>query len=1750
MPDRQVTLDAATYEGMTAELATLRQRLEEAECTKAAMAHRCHLFQAILDNIPHRVWMKDQDGTYLIVNQSYCQAVGLPADAVIGKTDPEVWSAGIAQAIQADDAALLHSQQPSMQEWNLNLGDGSEHWYVATKAVLTDDTGAVVGTTGIAIDITAQKRTELELRRCEERFQSFMDHSPVPAWIVDGNGRMLYVSAAYLQLFHLSGSAVVGKTLHELYEPEIAQQFHDNNRRVIAGGTIVETLEVTPRPDGSLGDFQVFKFPIPVPDGEAIVGGIALDVTDRRQAEAALQRLNADLEARVEERTNALVQTEQRLRRHNAAFQELVHRGTLEQPDLQRALQDITEVMCHGVEVERASIWFYASDRDMLRCDDLYIRDGGTHSHGMELVATYYPAYFQALQARHPVVVHDAYNDSRTQEFKTDYLEPLGIASMLDVPIWFRGQMMGVICLEHVGRCRRWALEEENFVTSIADIVRLVLEGQERQRAESVLQSQAQLLDQVKGSIVCTNLDGIITSWNQGSEAVFGYTAEAVIGQHIGVLYPLEQHEFLLNHVIAPVQQQGQRDVEVKVRHRSGEVVDIFLSLSLQRDRQGNPTGMIGYAVDISDRKRAEAQLLEQEQFLRSIYDGVSSHIFVVDVLPDDTFRFAGWNRAVENLYGIPAAASLGKTPSEMFGEETGQELCQRYRTCAQSGQVTTYEDNYIIADKEDWWSITLNPLRNDTGCIYRIIGTALNITDRKQAELGLQEREAQYRTVFEAVTDGIEIYDLETAQLVAANPATAAMHGCTLEEFKAMPPEEFIHPDYLHLFGELLTAIRAGQPFQCHSVNFRPGRVPFHVEVRATRMIYNRKPHILAIVRDVDDRKRAEAQLRQQEAFLRSIYDGIDAAIFVANITEDGEFRYVGMNAAMVTSRKYQSRDDWQNKTPIELLGEEIGTEVLENYRRCLEAGTTISYEVSVVNAMGEQVWSYTTLTPLQDQQGRFYQLVGTAIDISDRKQAEAALQEREAFLRSIYDGSETQIFVYNVSESGELRHAGWNAYSERITGRKSRDCEGKTFEELFGADGAAIQRRFQSCYDQGAIISYEECITFQNQQSWWFTTLNPLKTEDGRVYRIVGTALDITKLKQAEVALQDALAEALGLNAILDNLVDGLLVTNTEGRVSRYNPALLEMYTLGTVDLQGEDVIDLPMPGLADLLAQTYANPGEVFTGEVELNRDRIGQAAATTIYKRSAAGEAEIWLGSAVLIRDVTAEREIDRMKTDFISTVSHELRTPLTSVLGFASIIKEKLEEDVFPQIQTADRKLQRALKKVDANVSIIVSEAERLTALINDVLDIAKMEAGKVEWQMQPLNPEEVIDQAIAATSSLFETSSLAFHRNVPRNLPQILGDRDRLIQVIINLISNAVKFTEEGSVTVRARVESSEVLRVQSGQVKDNGSDSHPNPSALPHTLIISIVDTGMGIAPEDQPKVFEKFKQVGDTLTDKPKGTGLGLPICQQIVDYHGGVIWVESELGVGSTFSFSLPLNQLSDSFHNTATYHSLVRQLKEHVATTATAMPSHRKTILVVDDDAHIRELLRQELESEGYIVQQATNGMDAISQVKIIHPDLIILDVMMPQINGFDVAAILKNDPRSMGIPIIILSIIEDKERGFRIGIDRYLTKPINTPQLLGDIQSLLTQVTSDKKVLVVDQNASTAQTLSEVLRAQGYQVVEANGSDDCIEKAISHQPDMIIVDSMLSQEHNLVKTLRFEKGLENVFFVLLGDSQSP
>ncbi len=260
----------------------------------------------------------------------------------------------------------------------------------------------------------------------------------------------------------------------------------------------------------------------------------------------------------------------------------------------------------------------------------------------------------------------------------------------------------------------------------------------------------------------------------------------------------------------------------------------------------------------------------------------------------------------------------------------------------------------------------------------------------------------------------------------------------------------------------------------------------------------------------------------------------------------------------------------------------------------------------------------------------------------------------------------------------------------------------------------------------------------------------------------------------------------------------------------------------------------------------------------------------------------------LYSEVETARATAE-EANRSKSAFLANVSHELRTPLTSILGFAHVLQNRIERRILPVVPAEDQSAQQALAQIDESLAIILSEGERLTALINNVLDLEKIEAGKMDWDMQTLDLAQVLEQGIDATSSMIEQKGLELKREIANPLPLIIGDHDRLVQVIINLLSNAIKFTNNGIITCRAQEQDEVVL--------------------------VSISDTGEGIAEVDLESVFDLFQQVGDTLTEKPRGTGLGLPICREIIERHGGRIWVESELKQGSTFSFLLPVGSVAD-------------------------------------------------------------------------------------------------------------------------------------------------------------------------------------------------------------------------------------------
>ncbi len=381
----------------------------------------------------------------------------------------------------------------------------------------------------------------------------------------------------------------------------------------------------------------------------------------------------------------------------------------------------------------------------------------------------------------------------------------------------------------------------------------------------------------------------------------------------------------------------------------------------------------------------------------------------------------------------------------------------------------------------------------------------------------------------------------------------------------------------------------------------------------------------------------------------------------------------------------------------------------------------------------------------------------------------------------------------------------------------------------------------------------------------------------------------------------------------ALLDRVSDAIFVVDADsGTILDISGSGPSMLGCGMETLKGRSFKELLPPHIARYTTNLFNIDGDSLKLETELccpicenhssipvemsiriiaerNR-RQAVIVARDISERKRNEESLRASHDKLEIRVRERTRELDRAnraKTEFLSIVSHELRTPLTSVIGFAKISRKKLLKSIYPAISSeGDTKLAKEMERVQKNLNIIISEGDRLTSLINDVLDLAKLEANRVEYRMESISPEAFLGRSMDVVQGLFKQSNLPLLADIQPELPPVLGDFDRLIQVMVNLFSNAVKFTDNGSVTCRA---------VQ--------LDDH---------IRISVTDTGIGIPKELCSTVFDKFTQGEDTLADRPRGTGLGLPICRHIIEGHKGHIWVESEVGQGSKFVFTLPVSQ----------------------------------------------------------------------------------------------------------------------------------------------------------------------------------------------------------------------------------------------
>jgi len=454
---------------------------------------------------------------------------------------------------------------------------------------------------------------------------------------------------------------------------------------------------------------------------------------------------------------------------------------------------------------------------------------------------------------------------------------------------------------------------------------------------------------------------------------------------------------------------------------------------------------------------------------------------------------------------------------------------------------------------------------------------------------------------------------------------------------------------------------------------------------------------------------------------------------------------------------------------------------------------------------------------------------------------------------------------------------------------------------------------------------------------------------------------------------------------------------------------------------------------------------------------------------------------------LVRKRTAEAEAARddaieasqAKSVFLANMSHELRTPLNAIIGYSEILSEEAEDlghkDYLPDLA----RIQKA--------------GRHLLSLINDVLDLSKIEAGKTTVYFEDFDADQLINEVVATIGAVAEQNSNAVTVNIDGKLGIMHSDQTKIRQVLFNLLSNACKFTHEGTVTIHA------------------ARTSGPDAEAVDR-ISFSVTDTGIGMSQAQLDKVFDAFTQADGSTTREFGGTGLGLAITRSFCTILGGDVGVTSEQGEGSTFTVELPVDSRGYVSHQEG-------EMPDGDVV-AKGVPGDARTVLVIDDDPVIRDLLGRHLTRNGYQAVLAGDGAAGLEMAQEIKPDAITLDVLMPKMDGWAVLSQLKDDPATADIPVIMVSIVDERRIGFSLGASDYVAKPVDRDKLLAVLQRLCPIRDRPRRVLVVEDDEATRDVMVRMLTSADWSVDQAENGRIGMDRLLAETPDAILLDLMM------------------------------
>jgi PAS domain S-box-containing protein len=859
-------------------------------------------------------------------------------------------------------------------------------------------------------------------------------------------------------------------------------------------------------------------------------------------------------------------------------------------------------------------------------------------------------------------------------------------------------------------------------------------------------------------------------------------------------------------------------------------------------------------------------------------------------------------------------------------------------------------------------------------------------------------------------------------------------------------------------------------------------------------------------------ERQQSEAALRAQEALLRLSLKAAGMGAWDWNI-RTGEEHWsrevanifgVDPDSCQVSYQMFLHRVHPEDRDMIQ-----------QAQARTLEHGIEYNAEYRIILDDGSIRWVNSRGNVLRDEAGNPVKLTGVTINITERKRAEAALREQEALLRMALSAAKMGAWEWNVVTGKGM----WSQEVAALYGlayENVTDSRQEFLKHLHPEDYDRVLTTQQLALEGKIEYRVEYRILWDDgSEHWIYSTGDVVRDADGNPLLLAGVNMDVTDRKRTETVLKQTEEK---YRSIFENAVDGIFQTTPDGVYISANSALARIYGYDSpeelmatlshhIDQQlyldpqrRNEFISLmeQHEAVTDFESQVYRRDGSIIwiSENARLVKDQNG---ITLYYEGIVKDISDRKQAAAELFKAKEAAETANRAKSQFLANMSHELRTPLNAIIGYSEMLKEDAEDGGYEEISP--------------DLGKIYAAGKHLLNLINDILDISKIEAGKMDLYLETFSIPTLISEVQATIQPLVERNRNQLIVHCPADLEPMHADLTKLRQILFNLLSNASKFTEDGTITLTI------------AQILDHGAPDrqpatvpthHPAPALPTPYFQFTVVDTGIGMTTEQLSKLFQAFTQADASTTRKYGGTGLGLVISQRFCQMMGGEIRVTSEPGQGSTFTVCLPL---------------AVRDRKPDLLPSVSDRPEsegsevNQMTILVIDDDPAVRDLMVRYLSKEGFQVETASNGQEGLHLARTLRPDAITLDVMMPKLDGWSVLSTLKATPDLADIPVIVLTIVDDKDHGFALGAADYLTKPIDYKRLTTLLEHYKPSTQQPAQppsghVLIAEDDLDTQEMFYRILSREGWQVTATENGRDALAKVDAKPPDLILLDLMM------------------------------